>query len=77
MSDSEQKKEKSIESENLCSPCIRHCCLDAEDICLGCHRSLSEIMQWSESSNESKRQILNLANARELSRIKNEKLRYK
>ncbi|UGA56132.1 DUF1289 domain-containing protein [Vibrio sp. VB16] len=77
MSDSKQKKGESIESESPCSPCIRHCCLDEEDICLGCHRSLSEIMQWSESSNESKRHILNLANARGLSRMENEKLRYK
>ncbi|WED28354.1 DUF1289 domain-containing protein [Vibrio sp. DW001] len=72
-----QKKDRSIESEPPCSPCIRHCCLDGGDICLGCHRSLSEIMQWSESSNESKRQILNLANARGLSRIESDKLRYK
>lgn len=29
------------------SPCIRNCCLDENDICLGCFRSLTEIMQWT------------------------------
>lgn len=29
------------------SPCVRNCCLDENDICLGCFRSLIEIMQWT------------------------------
>jgi uncharacterized protein len=29
------------------SPCVRNCCLDEHDICLGCYRSLSEIVGWS------------------------------
>ena len=29
------------------SPCIRNCCLDNDDICLGCFRSLTEITQWT------------------------------
>lgn len=77
MSDPNQQKNKSIESEVPCSPCIRHCCLDEQDICLGCHRSLSEIMEWSDSSNESKLHILKLANTRELSRIESEKLKFR
>jgi predicted Fe-S protein YdhL (DUF1289 family) len=28
------------------SPCVRNCCLDAADICLGCGRSLEEILAW-------------------------------
>lgn len=43
------------------SPCIRHCCLDENDICLGCHRSLEEIKQWGTSSLETKRLILQKA----------------
>ena len=29
------------------SPCVRNCCLDENQICLGCFRSLTEIMQWT------------------------------
>ncbi len=41
------------------SPCIRSCCLDENDICLGCFRSMQEIMQWTNISEEQKKQILN------------------
>jgi len=46
--------------KELSSPCIRNCCLDKQDICLGCFRSLDEIMQWgrSETTLEQKSQIL-------------------
>ncbi|WP_115405473.1 DUF1289 domain-containing protein [Shewanella morhuae] len=27
-------------------PCIRNCCLDQQDICLGCFRHLDEILAW-------------------------------
>lgn len=29
------------------SPCVRNCCLNESDICLGCFRSLIEITQWA------------------------------
>jgi uncharacterized protein len=48
----------------VASPCVRNCCLDADDICLGCFRSLSEIMRWSESSEEEKNAILERCNLR-------------
>lgn len=41
------------------SPCIRNCCLNQEDICVGCFRSLEEILQWGAASNLHKQQILN------------------
>ncbi|QBF84345.1 DUF1289 domain-containing protein [Shewanella maritima] len=28
------------------SPCIRHCCLDENDVCLGCQRTYKEILDW-------------------------------
>jgi predicted Fe-S protein YdhL (DUF1289 family) len=28
------------------SPCARKCCLDDDDTCLGCFRSLEEIKKW-------------------------------
>ena len=40
------------------SPCIRNCCLDATDICLGCFRSIEEIKQWSSANDIQKQQIL-------------------
>jgi predicted Fe-S protein YdhL (DUF1289 family) len=40
------------------SPCIRHCCLDASDTCLGCFRTLDEIVAWGSSDAGAKRQIL-------------------
>jgi predicted Fe-S protein YdhL (DUF1289 family) len=40
------------------SPCVRNCCLDENDVCLGCNRSLTEICEWTKSSDDEKRQIL-------------------
>lgn len=28
------------------SPCIRNCCLNEKDICLGCFRQINEITNW-------------------------------
>lgn len=46
------------------SPCVRRCCLDEQDICLGCFRSLGEIVQWSESDDDRRREILAYAERR-------------
>jgi len=43
---------------SLQTPCVRNCCLDDKDICLGCHRSLSEILRWSEASEKEQLEIL-------------------
>jgi len=40
------------------SPCIRSCCLDSNDICLGCHRTLNEILNWAKSAEEDKQLII-------------------
>ncbi|MFM2590269.1 DUF1289 domain-containing protein [Vibrio sp. TBV020] len=40
------------------NPCIRHCCLDGDDICLGCFRTLQEILSWSQSTSAEKKAIL-------------------
>jgi uncharacterized protein len=29
------------------SPCIRHCTLDPNDLCVGCGRMLDEILEWA------------------------------
>ena len=46
------------------SPCKRHCCLDHEDVCLGCHRSLDEIRQWGRLDSNAKQTILDNARQR-------------
>jgi predicted Fe-S protein YdhL (DUF1289 family) len=43
------------------SPCIRNCCLDDDDICLGCFRSLEEITAWGGASDRLRRRILGRA----------------
>lgn len=39
----------------VASPCMRNCCLDDQDICLGCFRSLAEIIAWGGASNAERR----------------------
>jgi len=46
------------------SPCVRNCCLNEQDICLGCFRSLDEIRHWNDSTEKSKAKVLRLAQAR-------------
>lgn len=47
------------------SPCVRNCCLTPEDICLGCFRSLDEILQWSQTDTQGKLNIISNAKTRE------------
>lgn len=42
----------------VASPCVRNCCLDDEDVCLGCHRTVTEIMAWGSAGNAERRVIL-------------------
>jgi hypothetical protein len=46
------------------SPCRRQCCLDPQDICLGCGRSLAEILEWGGASEVRRREICILAQDR-------------
>lgn len=50
--------------QDIASPCVRNCCLDDDDICLGCGRSLREITQWSAASKDVKQMILLAADQR-------------
>ena len=44
--------------ERVASPCVRNCCLDENDICLGCFRSITEICGWATASDAERREIL-------------------
>lgn len=46
------------------SPCVRNCCLDQQDICLGCGRYIDEIIEWHSADVLRRTQILQLAQAR-------------
>ncbi|WP_374439472.1 DUF1289 domain-containing protein [Pseudomonas panipatensis] len=46
------------------SPCCRRCCLDDGDICLGCGRSLAEILEWSAADGARRRAIVETAQER-------------
>ncbi len=41
------------------SPCIRNCCLNDGDVCLGCARTLQEILDWHRLTPLQKQQVLN------------------
>jgi predicted Fe-S protein YdhL (DUF1289 family) len=45
-------------ADNIKSPCIRNCCLDQKDVCLGCFRSLSEIVDWGQAGRDERNTIL-------------------
>jgi hypothetical protein len=47
-----------ISDEQPHSPCIRQCCLDDKDICIGCFRSLNEILNWAEADTNYKLAII-------------------
>ena len=53
------------------SPCIRQCCLNDEDICLGCFRLLDEITNWSYCNDSEKLAILQHAAQRKIIYNKN------
>ncbi|BCG64344.1 MAG: putative protein-disulfide isomerase [Methyloprofundus sp.] len=60
----EQHKNRGIES-----PCVRNCCLNNDDICLGCFRSLDEITGWSQASELEKQAILDKATVRKMAQL--------
>ncbi|WP_081221177.1 DUF1289 domain-containing protein [Pseudoalteromonas luteoviolacea] len=43
---------------SISSPCIRNCCLDDKDICVGCMRHIDEIVGWGSKSTLEKETIL-------------------
>ena len=46
------------------SPCIQLCQINADDICMGCYRSVQEINQWYELSDEAFEQVQQLRRLR-------------
>lgn len=50
------------------SPCIRHCCLDLQDVCLGCFRTLEEILAWHQATDSERQAILERCRQRQVER---------
>ena len=48
----------------MASPCIDICELDDDNICVGCYRSIEEIVDWGMLDNAEKSVIIELANKR-------------
>lgn len=45
-------------------PCIRQCCLNEEDVCVGCFRTFEDMRKWHKASDEEKNEMLNFAQKR-------------
>jgi uncharacterized protein len=50
-----------VMNDPIASPCIRICCLDDANVCIGCGRTLDEIRLWSEMSEQEKSETLRCA----------------
>ncbi len=48
----------------VASPCVRNCCLNNDDICLGCFRSLYEITHWTQVNEKTQKLYLDHARQR-------------
>lgn len=46
------------ESEDVPSPCVRKCCLDENNMCMGCYRTLDDITGWRDKTALEKAGIL-------------------
>jgi predicted Fe-S protein YdhL (DUF1289 family) len=50
----------------VASPCVDICRLDAQGLCIGCRRTISEIAEWSQASDARRLEILSALKARTL-----------
>ncbi|MFT7185728.1 MAG: putative Fe-S protein YdhL (DUF1289 family) [Pseudohongiellaceae bacterium] len=53
------------DSEEISSPCVSICALNADDICVGCYRTGDEITRWWAMENSEKQQTLDKVKERE------------
>lgn len=47
-----------MERQRVESPCVGQCCLDRDDICLGCFRTVDEIKLWAQADDDQRLSIL-------------------
>jgi predicted Fe-S protein YdhL (DUF1289 family) len=58
---SDFQRSDSQSPEPVASPCRRQCCLDDHEQCLGCGRTLAEILEWGSASGPRRREICQAA----------------
>ena len=58
------KRPASSKVSTVTSPCVRDCCLDEADVCMGCGRTLQDILRWHAAPDEEREAILVAAKAR-------------
>ncbi len=54
----------SVFGKTVNSPCVRKCCLDDHDVCMGCFRTMEEIIRWDMANDAERRIILEHARLR-------------
>lgn len=57
-------KNKHKNKNNVTSPCVRNCCLNKNDICLGCFRHVDEIIEWGAACEERRLSIIEVSKLR-------------
>ena len=60
-------------TSEIASPCVRNCCLDDGDVCMGCGRALAEIVAWGTADDAERRAILERSRARLAQRVERER----
>jgi uncharacterized protein len=45
-------------ASTVASPCVGTCRLNAQELCVGCRRTLDEIAEWPRASEARRREIL-------------------
>ncbi|ANC93200.1 DUF1289 domain-containing protein [Azospirillum humicireducens] len=51
-------------NDQVPSPCIRLCTLDEQEVCVGCYRSLNDIMNWRDLDPAGRLAVLDAADRR-------------
>ena len=53
------------------SPCIGNCCLDLNDVCMGCFRTVDEIKGWANSDDARRLDVLDKTEQRRIQKNRN------
>ena len=43
---------------NLPSPCVARCALNRHQVCVGCYRTIEEIVNWKSLSDETQQEVI-------------------
>jgi predicted Fe-S protein YdhL (DUF1289 family) len=53
-----------LDEHQIPSPCVRNCCLDANDMCIGCYRTIEEVVGWRDKTDLERKFIIESCNER-------------